>query len=71
MLLKDMNGKTMKAYLVYALCIEHMKDKIMERLTSAIHNLQDEDVHWVLTVPAIWNEQARQFMIKAAETVRP
>ena len=60
----------MKAHLVYALCIEHMKDKIMERLTAAIHNLQDEDVHWVLTVPAIWNEQARQFMIKAAETVR-
>ncbi|CAG2193695.1 unnamed protein product [Mytilus edulis] len=38
----------------------------IDRLKLAIHGLEDDDVHWVVTVPAIWNEQARQFMIEAS-----
>lgn len=59
----------MKAMSVFAFCIEHIKDKVMERLSQAIHGLNDDDVHWVVTVPAIWNDQARQFMIEASEKV--
>ena len=29
----------------------------------------DADVHWVLTVPAIWDDAAKQFMREAAEKV--
>ena len=29
-------------------------------------NLQEDDIFWVLTVPAIWDDEARQFMRKAA-----
>ena len=28
------------------------------------------DVHWVLTVPAIWTEAAKQFMVEALVKVR-
>ncbi|CAC5364374.1 unnamed protein product [Mytilus coruscus] len=67
MVIKEMGGKTMKAMLVFAFCIEYIKDKVLERLCQAIHGLDEDDVHWVLTVPAIWNDQARQFMIAASE----
>ena len=29
-------------------------------------DLQEDDIFWVLTVPAIWDDEARQFMRKAA-----
>ncbi|VDI82380.1 Hypothetical predicted protein, partial [Mytilus galloprovincialis] len=66
MVIKEVGGKTMKAMLVFAYCIEHIKDQVLNRLKQAIHGLDDNDVHWVVTVPAIWNEQARQFMIEAS-----
>ena len=31
--------------------------------------MQDENIEWVLTVPAIWDDPAKQFMRKAAEKV--
>ena len=31
--------------------------------------IQDGDIEWVLTVPAIWNDPAKQFMRQAAEKV--
>jgi len=31
---------------------------------------QPDEIHWVLTVPAIWNDAAKQFMREAAEAVR-
>ena len=31
--------------------------------------LEEQDIHWVLTVPAIWNDVAKQFMREAAEEV--
>ncbi|VDH91300.1 Hypothetical predicted protein [Mytilus galloprovincialis] len=67
MVIKEMGGKTMKAMMVFAFCIEYIKDKVLERLSQAINGLDEDDVHWVLTVPAIWNDQARQFMIAASE----
>jgi len=31
--------------------------------------VKDTDYHWVLTVPAIWEDAAKQFMREAAEKV--
>lgn len=69
MVIKEVEGKTMKAMLVFAYCIEYIKDQVLTRLKNAIHGLDGNDVHWVVTVPAIWNEQARQFMIEASAKV--
>ncbi|CAC5399180.1 unnamed protein product [Mytilus coruscus] len=66
MAIKEVGGKTMKAMVVFAYCIEHIKDKILNRLKQAIYGLDENDVHWVVTVPATWNEQARQVMIEAS-----
>ena len=32
-------------------------------------NLDESHIRWVLTVPAIWNEKAKQFMRMAAVEV--
>ncbi|CAC5392285.1 unnamed protein product [Mytilus coruscus] len=66
--IKDISGKKeMKAVDVFAACIEHLKNATFTRAKQQISNLEEEDIHWVLTVPAIWSEAARQFMIDAAE----
>ncbi|XP_052091580.1 heat shock 70 kDa protein 12A-like isoform X2 [Mytilus californianus] len=66
--IKDISGKKeMKAVDVFAACIEHLKNATFTRVKQHILNLEGEDIHWVLTVPAIWTEAARQFMIDAAE----
>lgn len=67
---RDMSGlKEMKAVDVFAASIEYIKMKTFERAQQNISNLKEGDIHWVITVPAIWDEAARQFMIEAAEKV--
>ena len=60
----------MPAITVFSLAIRFLKDhllkKIQERLKSA---LTEDDLYFVLTVPAIWDDPAKQFMREAAETV--
>ncbi|XP_052089704.1 heat shock 70 kDa protein 12A-like [Mytilus californianus] len=64
--IEEMGGKKMKAMFVFAFCIEYIKDMVLDRLSKAIDSLDEDDVHWVVTVPAIWNDPARQFMIEAS-----
>jgi hypothetical protein len=42
----------------------------MSKIQLMDQNLEEKDIHWVLTVPAIWNDVAKQFMREAAENVR-
>ena len=46
-----------------------MKDHLFRNFKDRVPQLQDEDIHWVLTVPAIWDEVAKKFMRKSAEEV--
>ena len=56
----------MKALTVFSESIRYMKDTVWRRLQDAVMNLQESDLHWVLTVPAIWEDGAKQFMRVAA-----
>lgn len=69
MKVSTIDGKQMSCLTVIAACIEHIKEKTLERIKDANEDFDENDIHWVLTVPAIWSEQARQFMIKAAAKV--
>ncbi|XP_052278300.1 heat shock 70 kDa protein 12A-like isoform X5 [Dreissena polymorpha] len=46
-----------------------MKDKMMQTSNKQLgaNKLEEKDFHWVLTVPAIWNDKAKHFMRLAAE----
>ena len=50
----------------------YFKDDLLAISDQRVANgcLNADEIHWVLTVPAIWNDAAKQFMREAAEAVR-
>jgi hypothetical protein len=73
MVLEDITGKTLSAVDVFRLSmralVEHLLNDLMKMLTN--HQIQtlNDDVQWILTVPAIWTDTAKQFMRMSAEQV--
>lgn len=63
------DGKTMYALNVFSQSIRYLKDAFLRQNNDAGFNLEEQDIRWVLTVPAIWPEKAISFMRKAAEKV--
>ncbi|KAK3611839.1 hypothetical protein CHS0354_040513 [Potamilus streckersoni] len=67
MTLESENGKVLPALRVFALTIEYLKNDLLENLNKqTIDDLDRSLIRWVLTVPAIWDEPAKQFMREAA-----
>jgi len=62
-------GNTMPAMYVFSEVIRFLKDHFMNTLKQMMHGFSEDDIKWVLTVPAIWDDAAKQFMRKVAETV--
>ena len=67
LILEDDSGHPMNAMKVFSESIKYFKDHFVEK--NAHFKLEETDVHWVLTVPAIWKDNAKQFMREAAEQV--
>ena len=67
MILEDGNGHTMNAMKVFSASIKYLKDHFVGKIESL--KLVENDIHWVLTVPAIWKDNAKQFMREAAQQV--
>lgn len=66
-LLQARNGKSMRALDIFSKALHYLKDKALE----AIHKqggveYTAKEVRWVVTVPAIWKQSAKQFMREAA-----
>lgn len=59
----------MPAMYVFSSAIRFLKDHLMKSLAEMMHDVRDGDVKWVLTVPAIWDDAAKQFMREAADQV--
>lgn len=67
--MNDQQMKPMSALTVFAAGIRYLKQHLFEALSKCGPVVRDSDIHWVLTVPAIWNESAKQFMREAAVEV--
>jgi hypothetical protein len=52
----------MPAIQVFSGGIKFLKDHLFQNFQDRVPHLQDGDIHWVLTVPAIWDEVAKKFM---------
>lgn len=72
MQLEDATGKKLPAKVVFSEAIKFIKSDMLEISERRLGNIEikDEEIKWVLTVPAIWNDAAKQFMREAAEQVR-
>ncbi|XP_078325244.1 heat shock 70 kDa protein 12A-like isoform X3 [Crassostrea virginica] len=66
--LMDMTDKELPAVDVFAAVIRYFRESLQKRLnTRSMIDFNYDDVYWVITVPAIWDLRAKQFMRKAAE----
>ncbi|XP_053374144.1 heat shock 70 kDa protein 12A-like [Mercenaria mercenaria] len=62
----SMKKQRMPAINVFSAAIKYLKDHFMKRLKDRIGDVRETDIHWVLTVPAIRHDGAKQFMKEAA-----
>ncbi|KAL3878558.1 hypothetical protein ACJMK2_030895 [Sinanodonta woodiana] len=67
--LESDDGKTLSAMLVFTSCLKYLVDHLFKTCQDRISGIARTDIRWVLTVPAIWNDAAKQFMREAAEKV--
>ncbi|XP_076071445.1 heat shock 70 kDa protein 12A-like [Mytilus galloprovincialis] len=65
--IKDQNGVEMKAIDIFAFAIRYLKDQAIGKLITSLKKVETKDIHYVLTVPAIWDDQSKIFMRNAAE----
>jgi hypothetical protein len=70
-MLEDSTCKKLPAKTVFKLAIQYLKEDLIKisKKTSVDDGLTNDDIHWVLTVPAIWDDAAKQFMREAAQEV--
>ncbi|XP_030921226.1 heat shock 70 kDa protein 12B [Geospiza fortis] len=65
--LEAVNGKKMPALEVFAHALRFFKQHAVQELKDQCPSLPESDaIRWVLTVPAIWKQPAKQFMREAA-----
>lgn len=68
-LIKDDKGKEAPALDLFAHVIRYLKSHLLDSLDKKGTTVNNSDIHWVLTVPAIWTDSAKQFMREAADKV--
>jgi len=59
----------MKAITVFTLVIGRIRELLLREIKKEVEEISDEMITWVLTVPAIWSNAAKQFMRNAAVEV--
>jgi hypothetical protein len=71
--IKAENGQEVEAFLVITRCLEYLKNTIMKRLAcaSSLHTgdagkLPVSKIKWMLSIPAIWSNESKEFMRDAA-----
>lgn len=65
--IEDEMGKMFPAIDVFSYSIAALVDDMINNCSNSVSGeIFKDDVHWVLTVPAIWSDAAKQFMREAA-----
>ncbi|XP_052799179.1 heat shock 70 kDa protein 12B-like [Mya arenaria] len=63
---EDINGKSMPAMTIFSMSIRFLRDHLVKTLNTQTVDIEEADIQYVLTIPAIWNDNAKQFMREAA-----
>lgn len=68
--LPDCKGRaTLPAIDVFSACIRYLKEHLLKMCREKEIGIREKEMHWVLTVPAIWDDSAKQFMREAGVKV--
>lgn len=69
MTIEDVRGYVMPAIDVFAAGIKALKEHMMGHIEKQKIKIKESEIKWVLTVPAMWTDQAKEFMRESAEKV--
>ena len=69
MIIEDIAGKSVPAMKVFGISIRALMNHLFLTFTERGVTIKPNDIRWVLTVPAIWSDAAKQFMRKSANLV--
>ena len=65
--IKSTNGKEVNIELIIAKILEEVSKKAIEQIKSKNDStIKKEDIKWVVTIPAIWEEKSKEIMINAS-----
>ncbi|XP_063447158.1 heat shock 70 kDa protein 12A-like [Mytilus trossulus] len=65
--LLDAGRKSISAKAVFSAAIGFLKDHFVQQMQWRKLGAFEDDIFWVVSVPAIWNDSAKQFMRESAE----
>lgn len=66
MVIDDISGKGVSALVVFSKSIKALQKHLTDQLKLRGTSIKDNEIFWVLTVPAIWSDNAKQFMRASA-----
>ena len=62
-------GNKLPAFDIFKMSISYLKKEAEKLLMEKGYRVSPDDVRWIITVPAIWSDAAKQFMREASEQV--
>ena len=62
----SMDGRELPLMTVISESLKYIGAKALEKLSEQVGKIVKTKIRWVLTVPALWQEEHKQFMRKAA-----
>ncbi|XP_061183555.1 heat shock 70 kDa protein 12A-like [Saccostrea echinata] len=65
--ISDDQNQNLEAVTVFAHSIKYIKNELWKQLSKTGYSIEEKEIQWVLTIPAIWNPRSKQFMRFAAE----
>lgn len=68
--IQENRNKTVLAQDVFASAIQALKEKAIDDMERNGTPASEEEIRWVLTVPAIWPDDAKLFMRESASQVK-
>lgn len=69
LVIEDCRGNTISGMTLFTLMFTHLKSAFVKQLEETTKGVPDDWIRWVITVPAIWDDSAKQFIREAAEKV--
>ena len=67
--INDVRGRSLPAIYVFSAAIGALRQYLMNQVEKRGLNLRPDEIKWVLTVPAMWTDMAKEFMRESAEQV--
>ena len=61
----SVDGREMPLMLIISQTLKFISEKALQKLSDQVGKVVKTKIKWVLTVPALWNEEHKQFMRKA------